>query len=65
MQKQHQKEKKKKSDKPSREATIGHYDCHDHRTRVQDLSGNTENVTVQRKQFVTSDLLYKIILRKK
>lgn len=56
---------KKKSDRLFHKAIIGHYDCHDHRIRVQDLSSDTENVTVQRKQFITSASRYKIIQRKK
>lgn len=56
---------KQKSDKPTHKATIGQYDCHDHRIIVQDLSSDTENTTVQRKQFITSALQYKMIQRKK
>lgn len=39
---------KKKSDKPPHKAIIGHYDCHDHRIRVQDLSSDTENVSADK-----------------
>lgn len=51
----------KNSDKPPHKATMGHSDRHDHRIRVQDLSDDAENITVQRKQFITSTLLYKFI----